>query len=93
MNNENNITGNLTKRDLELIERAIYKNNDDVAVSIARSFERLEERIDSSESRVYSRLADLEDKIESGRQDISDTIGEVVDDIKSLREAVSGGKD
>jgi len=33
------------------------KNGDDIAVSIGRSFERLEERIDGAESRLYSRLA------------------------------------
>jgi hypothetical protein len=53
----------LEQKDLELIERVIYKNSDDVAVSIARSFERLEERIDAVESRLYSRLAELEDKL------------------------------
>ena len=42
----------------------ICKSADDVAVSIARSFERMEERIDAAESRLYSRLADVEDKIE-----------------------------
>ena len=47
----------LEPKDLELIERIVYKGNDDIAVSIARSFERLEERIDGSESRLYSRLA------------------------------------
>jgi hypothetical protein len=52
----------LDQKDLELIERVIYKNGDDVAVSMARSFERLEERIDAAESRLYSRIADLEDK-------------------------------
>jgi hypothetical protein len=46
----------LDKTDLELIERVIYKNGDDIAVSIARSFERLEERIDAAEARIYSRL-------------------------------------
>jgi hypothetical protein len=55
----------LTQKDLELIERVIYKNGDDIAVSIARSFERLEERIDASESRLYSRLADIEDFLEA----------------------------
>jgi hypothetical protein len=54
----------LEQKDLELIERVIYKNGDDIAVSIGRSFERLEERIDAMESRLYSRLADIEDKIE-----------------------------
>ncbi|MBP6858467.1 MAG: hypothetical protein KBC33_01395 [Candidatus Pacebacteria bacterium] len=55
----------LDSKDLELIERIVYKNSDDIAISIARSFQRLEERIDGSESRIYSRLADLEDRIES----------------------------
>jgi uncharacterized protein Yka (UPF0111/DUF47 family) len=53
----------LEQKDLELIERVVYKNSDDVAVSIARSFERIEERIDAVESRLYSRLAELEDKL------------------------------
>lgn len=53
----------LETKDLELVERIIYKNGDDIAVSIGRSFERLEERIDAAESRIYSRLADVEDRI------------------------------
>lgn len=53
----------LTTQDLELIERVIYKNGDDIAVSIGRSFERLEERLDAVESRIYARLADLEDTL------------------------------
>ena len=35
----------LEQKDLEAFERILYKANDDIAVSIARSFERLEERI------------------------------------------------
>lgn len=53
----------LTQGDLEQIERIIYKNSDDIAISIARSFERLEECIDATEARLYSRLADLEDQL------------------------------
>lgn len=53
----------LNQKDIETIERIIYKNGDDVAVSIARSFERLEERIDAAESRIYSRIGGLEDVI------------------------------
>jgi hypothetical protein len=53
----------LDQKDAELIERIIYKNGDDIAVSVARSFERLEERIDAAESRLYSRIADVEDRI------------------------------
>ena len=41
----------IAQKDLELIERVIYKNGDDIAVSIGRSFERLEERIDAGEMR------------------------------------------
>lgn len=37
----------LEQTDIELIERILYKNSDDIAVSIARSFEKLEDKIDS----------------------------------------------
>ncbi|MGA2175580.1 MAG: hypothetical protein ABSH38_11425 [Verrucomicrobiota bacterium] len=57
--------GNLTQDAIESIERIIYKSGDDLAVSVARSCERLEERIDGAESRLYSRFADLEDKLEA----------------------------
>jgi hypothetical protein len=59
------------------VERVIYKNSDNIAVSIGRSFERLEERIDAVESRIYSRLTEMEDKIEAGRQEISDELGDI----------------
>ena len=74
----------LEQKDLELIERVIYKNGDDIAVSIGRSFERLEERIDAAESRIYSRLAEVEDKIEATRQDLDDKLGDVREDIKGM---------
>ena len=94
----------LEQKDLELIERVIYKNGDDIAVSVARSFERLEERIDAAESRLYSRIADVEDKVEAEKDDVIERIGDMVnpmakdvgemaDDLKGLREAVSGGLD
>ena len=63
----------LEQKDLELIERVIYKNGDDIAVSIGRSFERLEERIDSAESRIYGRLCKIEDKMEAVRFDVADS--------------------
>ena len=50
----------LTQGDLEAIERVVYKSADDVAVVIARSFERLEERLDAMETRLYVRMAELE---------------------------------
>ena len=75
----------LESKDLELIERVIYKNGDDIAVSIGRSFERLEERIDAAESRIYGRLAEVEDKIESSRQDMFDYLGELKEEIREIR--------
>jgi hypothetical protein len=47
----------------EQIEHVIYKNGDDIAVSIGRSFERLEERIDAAETRISTRLTDIADEI------------------------------
>ena len=74
----------LEQKDIELLERVIYKNGDDVAVSIGRSFERLEERIDAAESRIYSRISDVEDKVENSRQDIADGLGEIKSDLREL---------
>ena len=74
----------LEQKDLELIERIVYKNGDDIAVSIGCSFERLEERIDAAESRLYSRCAEIEDKIEAARQDLDDKLGDVREDIQDM---------
>ena len=74
----------IDKTELEFLERIIYKNSDDVVVSISRSFERLEERIDAAESRIYGRLTDLEDRLEAVRQDISDEIGDMRGEIRDL---------
>jgi hypothetical protein len=79
MSNEQHV---LTQSDLERIERIIYKNSDDIAISIARSFERLEERFDATESRLYTRLAEVEDKIEATRQDIADNLGELREEMR-----------
>lgn len=59
----------LSQGDIETIERLINKNADDITVSITRSFERMEERVDMLESRLYSRLAEIEDRIEASRRD------------------------
>ena len=67
----------LDQNDLEAIERIIYKNGDDVAVSIARSFERIEERIDAAESRLYTRLADIEDRVAGAEQQIHDDVDQL----------------
>ena len=74
----------LEQKDIECLERVIYKNGDDIAVSIGRSFERLEERVDAVESRLYTRLNELEEKIESARQDLSDEFGEVKSELREL---------
>ena len=67
----------LEQKELELIERVIYRNGDDITISIARSFERLEERMDAMESRLYGRISELEDAIESARQSIADSLGDL----------------
>ena len=77
------ITMALDQKDLELIERIIEKNGDDLAVSIARSFERLEERTDAMESRIYSRMSDVEVTTEGIRQDILDAIANLKELFKS----------
>jgi len=74
----------LEQKDIELIERVVYKNSDDIAVSISRSFERLEERIDAAEARIYSRISDLEDKIEGVRQDMSDELGDIRAEVRDF---------
>ena len=48
----------LTQKDLEQIERVIYKNGDDVAMANSRAFERLEERLAAMESRVCQLIDD-----------------------------------
>jgi hypothetical protein len=68
----------------EVIERLIYNGNDDIAVSIARSFERLEERMDATEARLYSRLGEVEDRVEGCRQDLSDELGVMREDVREV---------
>jgi len=74
----------LEPKDIELIERIIYKNSDDIAVSIARSFERLEERVDNLEARLNTRMSEVDDRVESSRQDISDTVGNIREEVRDM---------
>ena len=60
----------------------IFRNSDDIAISIARSFERLEKHYFDSEARLYSRLGEIDDRIDASRQDISDTIGDIKEEIR-----------
>ena len=55
----------LDTKDLESIERVIYRNGDDLAVHFGRSFERIEEKIASAELRTFAKLAELEDRLEA----------------------------
>ena len=82
----------LDEKDIEVINRLMYKNADDVAISISRSFERLEERIDTLEARLYTRISEVEDRLEATRQDISDSIGNIREEFRDfvrVREEVS----
>lgn len=74
----------LEQKDIEVIEHLLFKFADDIAISISRSFERLEERIDASESRLHSRLAEVDEKVEASRQDISDIIGEMKEEVRDV---------
>ena len=72
----------LDQKDLEQIERVIYKNGDDIAVSIGRSFERLEERIDGAESRIYGRLVEIEDAVSACEHNLSGDMNSLRDVLK-----------
>ena len=55
-----NARNGLTQGDLEQIERLIYENGDDIEVSVTRSLDRLQERISSTEARLYRKLVEIE---------------------------------
>lgn len=77
----------LNQKDIEVIEKLIYKCGDDISIAIGRSFEHLEERINDLESRIYSRLADVDEKFEDSRQSIVDSLDAVRDDLRELDRA------
>lgn len=72
----------LHQTDIEIIEHLIFKNSDDIAISIARSFERLEKHIQDIEGRLHNRLSDIDDKLDTTRQEISDNIGDIKEEIR-----------
>lgn len=53
----------LETKDLEIIETMMRKVGEDIVVSSQRSLERVEERIDCAETRLYGRISDIEDQI------------------------------
>jgi phage shock protein A len=83
----------LEQNDLEAIERLISKSGDATDHDVARSFERMEERIDATESRLYTRLAEIEDRVEASRQDTSDQLGELRDEMREQNRANSPTED
>ncbi len=58
----------LNQTDVEMIERMIQRSSGDIAVALGRGFEQVEERVDSAETRPYSRLADIEDLLQIRNQ-------------------------
>lgn len=78
----------LDQKDLEQIENVIRKYTDDQAVSISRSFERIEEKIEAIESRMYARISEVEDRIESTRQDVSDSIADLREEFRKVEEII-----
>jgi polyhydroxyalkanoate synthesis regulator phasin len=72
------------EKQLEQIRKITYQSADDIAVSIARSFERLEERIDAMEARIYSRMSDLEDAHRYDMEKVTEDICEVLSEVQTL---------
>jgi hypothetical protein len=79
----------LDTKDIELIERVLYKNTDEINISIGRSFERLEERIDAIEARLYTRFNSLEERVEEDRTSMRDTITDMCREVELLRETIN----
>lgn len=57
----------LTQQDFDAFGHLMDERNDNIVVSIARSFERLEEHLGDTESRLYNRIAEAEDAIDALR--------------------------
>lgn len=53
----------LNEKDLSVIESIVHRTYDDMVILIKRSLERVEDHIDDTETRIYSRLCDFEDNI------------------------------
>ena len=73
----------LDQKDIEAIECVVYKSGDDIAVAVARSFERMEERIDAMESRTYARISDVEDGIARIHEDMMDEGKAMFDEVRA----------
>lgn len=74
----------LQQNDLEIVERIIRRTCDDISISVDRSIERIEERVDAMETRIYSRMADLEDMHHDTLQTVCDILDALKEDIRDL---------
>jgi hypothetical protein len=75
---------NLNNIDIEVIEKIIFKNGDDISNMIARKCERLEQRIDMIESRLTERILTLSDNAETMRQELVDRLGDIKEEMNIL---------
>ena len=74
----------LNNIDIEVIEKIIFKNSDDINNMITRKCERLEQRIDMIENRLTDRILTLSDNIETIRQELVDRLGDIREEINIL---------
>lgn len=74
----------LEQKDIELTESIIRRTCDDLLISFERSLDRLAERLDGAETRIYSRFADLEETNDDMRQAIVDVFDSIREDIREL---------
>ena len=70
----------LEPNDLDFIEGLTFKNADDSAVAIARSFERVEERLGDMETRISGRLSSVRDAIDGSCEDILNRLPRLTSD-------------
>ena len=63
MNKKLNVV--LKPADLEAIEQSLYRHGDDIAMAVSRAFERLEEKMDAMESRIYAHLTQIKKELKT----------------------------
>lgn len=68
----------LNPEDLKAIDNLLYKRLDDVAVSILRGMERLEERIDVLEERLTKIIHDDDDLFAESLRSIREDTNEII---------------
>jgi predicted RecB family endonuclease len=53
----------ISNEDLDVLEDLVFRSSDDLAVTLSRSLERLETKLDHIETRLYRRISELEQEI------------------------------